>query len=83
MLRFESGTATQTGRRKRQDFSPPPDQIIVFPPYVSEVEVDIPINNDDAVEGEESFRIILEAIDGNVVPGSVVATVTILDDDCK
>ena len=55
----------------------------MFPPYVSEVEVDIPINNDDAVEGEESFRIILEAVDGNVVPGSVVATVTILDDDCK
>ena len=77
-LRFDDGTANE------DDYHPLPDEyVVVFPPWVSDVEVDIPIQDDPFVEGIEFFYVYVQAITGEVVPGSVSATVEILDDDCK
>ncbi|XP_072033692.1 uncharacterized protein [Amphiura filiformis] len=77
-LRFDNGTA-----KEGQDCAAPlpEDSTLVFPPWVSEVEANVTILKDKRVEGLEYFYAVVEASHGNVVEGSVSATINILDDD--
>ena len=59
---------------------------VTFPAGVTVVPFDVPINDDNKVEGNEIFNV---TIDPSSLPSAVTAgiplqaTVTVADDDCK
>jgi len=58
---------------------------VPFPAGVTSVSFDVPINNDNIVENNETFNLTILSSSSNKVTlgSSVEATVTIFDRDCK
>ena len=72
----QNGTAVAPGDFGGTNFS------LTFPAKISSRTVVIPIINDSAVEGAESFSVVLSNPQGGAQLGSIaIATVTIADDD--
>ncbi len=56
---------------------------LTFSSSITQLAVDIPINDDLFVEGNERLQVSLATGDGNVNLNPATGFVTIIDNDCK
>ena len=72
----ENGTATAG-----QDYTEVVNEERTIPAGKTEVEVTVPILQDDIDEANETFNVKIEVVSGTAVEGDATGVVTILDDD--